>query len=467
VRSVSEQLAQVAVEFWDIELSKLPKEVVLEAKRCLLDSLGIAIGGYGAPACTIVSEWAKETGGKKEATLIGSGFMIPAPQAALVNGTMLRYLDYMDSYGGDGKGGWHGAETIPAVLAVGELVHATGEDILKAIVLAYELGARLLDVAGNTFQSSIGPRGLHHGTLGYITVPAIVGPLLEMRQDQIANAIGSSGSVVTLGILDAMPHEPNPMAKNVAFPLGCHAGIIQALWAKKGFTGPANLFEGHRGLVRAVLGEEYDLATLRKTLSLPWKRYAILENMRKMFPVETSALGSVEAVHRLVNEHEIKSVEIEQINIVASERCAFHNGDPHRFYSLNKETADHSLPYAVSMVVLEGDIGPDQYTAEKLKDPRIGGIVAKINLQGDPAKRDSSGMAEVEIKTKNRGSFSTSVEYRKGHSQNPMNDDELREKFLKMAAGPMGRSKASECVDLVYNFENQPNIGDFMKYLVF
>ena len=93
--------------------------------------------------------------------------------------------------------------------------------------------------------------------------------------------------------------------------------------------------------------------------------------------------------------------------------------------------------------------------------------MAKINLQGDPAKRDSSGMAEVEIKTKNRGSFSISIEYRKGHSQNPMNDDELREKFLKMAAGPMGRSKASECVDLVYNFENQPNIGDFMKYLVF
>ncbi len=467
MKSVSAQLARVAVGFWDIELSELPKEVVLEAKRCLLDSIGIAIGGYGAPACTVVSEWAKETGGKKEASLIGSGFMLPAPQAALVNGTLLRYLDYMDSYGGDGKGGWHGAEIIPAVLAVGELVHASGEDILKAIVLGYELGARLLDVAGNNIGSSIGSRGLHHATVGYIIVPAIIGPLLEMRQDQIANAIGSSGSMVTLGILDAMPHEPNPMAKNVAFPLGCHIGIIQALWAKNGFTGPANLFEGHRGLVQAVFGEEYDLVTLRKTLLLPWKRYAILENMRKIFPVETSALGSIEAVHRLVSEHEIKSIEIEQINIVASERCVFHNGDPHRFYSLNKETADHSLPYAVSMVVLEGDIGPDQFTAQKLKDPRVPEIVKKINLRGDPVKKDSLGMVEVEIKTKDRGSFSTNIKCRKGHSENPMSDDEVRGKFLKMARGHLGGSRARECIDRVYNFEDQTDIVDFMKSLVF
>jgi hypothetical protein len=71
--------------------------------------------------------------------------MVPASNASLVNGTMLRYLDYNDFYGGIGahvRAGWHPSETIPAVLAVGESVHATGREILKGIIMAYEIGNR-------------------------------------------------------------------------------------------------------------------------------------------------------------------------------------------------------------------------------------------------------------------------------------------------------------------------------------
>lgn len=466
MKSVSEQLAQTAIDFSATEFSKLPEDVVFQAKLCLLDTLAVTIGGFGAPVSNIICDWVREIGGKNEATVIGNGLMVPASHAALANGTMLRYLDYMDSYGGDSKGGWHGSETISALLAIGELVHATGQDILRGIVLGYELGARLCDVAGET-SSSIGPKGVHHGTLGYITTPAIVGPLLKMSPEQIANAIGSSGSLVTLGILDAMPAEPNTMAKNLAFPLGSYIGITATLWAKKGFTGPHRVFEGRKGLVSSVFGKEYDLDTLRKFLILPWKRYAILETLRKMFPVESSALGSVEAVHKLIIKHDIGWEEIQEINIQASERCAFHNGDPQGFYSINKESADHSLPFAVSMVALEREIGPDQYTIQKLKDPRISRIAKTINLVGKSTKSDKAGAAYVQIKTKNRGTFSTSVEYRKGHPLNPMGDDDIKEKFLKMAKRFISKAKANEAIDLVYDLEHQSDICDLMKHLVF
>jgi 2-methylcitrate dehydratase len=451
MKTISEQLAETAVEFFNMDLSRLPEDLTPLAKRCLLDALAVTIGGYESPVYSIVSQWARELGGKKESTVIGDGLMLPASNASLINGTMLRYLDYNDFYGGINayvRAGWHPSETIPAVLAVGESVHARGQDVLKGIIMAYEIGNRLLDVAGESTYS-IGPKGIH--SLGCVVMPAAVGPLLGMNAKQIANAIGTSGAMVTLGILDAMPAEPNAMAKNTVYPLACWIGITAALWAKNGFTGPSGVFEGPKGLVSSVLGDQYDLDALRNSLLLPWKRYSIRETTFKMFPVESSCLAPVEGVYRLVNEHDIDPDDIREINIRASERCMVHDGDPHNFYSINKESADHSLPFTVSTVVLEREIGPEQYTPRKLRNPRVPIIAQKIHLEVDPSIDNQVGGADVEIKTASKGTFSISIKTCKGHPLNPMSDQELKEKFLKMAERYMNTKRAYECIDLIYN----------------
>ena len=467
MKTISEQLAETAVEFFNRDLSDLPEDLIPAAKRCLLDSLGVTIGGYRSPVYSIVSQWAREFGGKKESTVIGDGLMVPASNASLVNGTMLRYLDYNDFYGGINahvRAGWHPSETIPAVLAVGEAVHATGREILKGVIMAYELGNRLLDVAGESTYS-IGPKGIH--SLGCVVMPAAVGPFLGMNAQQITNAIGTSGAMVTLGILDAMPAEPNAMAKNTVYPLACWIGITAALWAKEGFTGPSKVFEGPKGLVSSVLGEQYDLDALRNSLVLPWERYSIRDTTFKMFPVESSSLAPVEAVYRLVNEHDIDPDDIREINIRASERCVMHDGDPHDYYSINKESADHSLPFTVSTVVLEREIGPEQYTPQKLGNPRIPMIAKKINLEVDPSIDNKVGGADVEIKTASKGTFSVSIRNCKGHPLNPMSDEDIKEKFLRMANRYMSTKKAHECIHLTYNLENQGDICDFIKHFVF
>lgn len=467
MKTISGQLAETAVEFFEMNLSQLPEDLIPLAKRCLLDTLAVTIGGYASPVYNIIFDWAREIGGKQESTIIGDGLMVPAANASLVNGTMLRYLDYNDFYGGIGayvRAGWHPSETIPAVLAVGELVHASGQDILKGIIMAYELGNRLLDVAGESTYS-IGPKGIH--SLGCVIMPAAVGPLLKMNAKQIANAIGTSGAMVTLGILDAMPEEPNAMAKNTVYPLACWLGITAALWAKKGFTGPTRVFEGPKGLVSSVLGEQYDINALRKSLILPWDRYTIRDTTFKMFPVESSTLAPVEGVYRIVHEHDIDPDDIREINIRASERCVVHDGDQHQFYSVNKESADHSLPFTVSTVVLERQIGPDQYTPQKLRNPKIHMIAQKINLKADPTIDNKVGGAEVEIKTASKGTFSISIKNCKGHPLNPMSDEDIKEKFFRMAQRLMSKIKANECIDLIYHLENQSDICNFMKHFVF
>ena len=379
---------------------------------------------------------------------------------------MLRYLDYNDFYGGIGayvRAGWHPSETIPALLAVGESVHAGGQDILKGIIMAYELGNRLLDAAGESTYS-IGPKGIH--SLGCVIMPVAVGPLLKMSAQQIANAVGTSGGMVTLGIVDAMPEEPNAMAKNTVYPIASWIGINAALWAKNGFTGPARVFEGPKGLVSSVLGEQYDLNALQKSLILPWERYSIRETTFKMLPVESSSLAPVEGVYRLVNEHNIDPEDIQEIHILANERCVRHDSDPHQFYTINKESADHSLPFTISTVVLERQIGPDQYAPKKLRDPRISMIAKKINLEVDPTIDNKVGGADVEIKTVSKGTYSISIRNCKGHPLNPMSDDDLKSKFVRMAERLMRPKKVQECIDLVYDLENQSDICNFMKQFV-
>jgi 2-methylcitrate dehydratase len=467
MKTISEQFAETAVEFFNTKLSQLPEDIVPVAKRCLLDTLAVTLGGYGSPVHKVVVDWAREFGGKKESTIIGDGFMVPACNASLVNGTMMRYLDYNDFYGGIEayiRAGWHPSETIPALLAVGERVHASGAEILKGIIMAYELGNRLLDVAGESTYS-IGPKGIH--SLGCVVMPAAVGPFLEMNAKQIADAIGTSGGMVTLGIVDAMPEEPNAMAKNTVYPLAAWIGITAALWAKNGFTGPARVFEGPKGLVSSVLGDQYDLDALRRSLMLPWERYSIRETTFKMFPVESSSLAPVEGVSRLIEENNITPDEIEAIHILASERCVAHDGDPHHYYTINKESADHSLPFTVSTMILEREIGPDQYMPEKLSNPKVPVISKKINLRADPTIDNKVGGADVEIRTVSRGTFSISIKNCKGHPSNPLTDEELKEKFLKMASRVMTRQKAHKCIDLIHDLENQPDVHEFMKRFVF
>lgn len=133
--SIAHQFARYALAL-DYEL--LPKEVVHQAKRCLLDALGCAIGAYEAPGLPICEAVVEELGGVQEATVFGSGLRTSVLNATLVNSFLVRFLDY-NNLGGGG----HNSDAIPSILAVAEREKAKGQDFLTPLVISYELGARV------------------------------------------------------------------------------------------------------------------------------------------------------------------------------------------------------------------------------------------------------------------------------------------------------------------------------------
>src|SRR5512139_1778192 len=140
--SIAHQFARYAL---GLAYERFPVDVVHQAKRCLLDALGCAIGAYEAPGRPICEATVKELGGVEEATVFGSGLRTSAPNATLVNSFMVRFLDYNDS-----GGGGHNSDSISGILAVAEREKASTRDFLTSVVVSYELGARVKEAVPNS-----------------------------------------------------------------------------------------------------------------------------------------------------------------------------------------------------------------------------------------------------------------------------------------------------------------------------
>src|SRR4030042_136665 len=174
--SVSYQFARYALA---LKYDLLPPEVIQQAKRCVLDGLGCAIGGYIAPGRPICESVVEELGGLAEATIFCSGFRTSAINATLVNAFLLRFLDYNDCGGGN-----HNSEALPALLAVSEREKRCGQDFLTALVVSYEIGSRVIDsVPGG--PTGWGEKGWTADRRGGLNMPPAIGLLMRSEERRV------------------------------------------------------------------------------------------------------------------------------------------------------------------------------------------------------------------------------------------------------------------------------------------
>jgi 2-methylcitrate dehydratase len=451
-----------------VRFEELPKEVVHEAKRAVLDALGCAIGAYSGDASTIIQRLVKELGGPKEATVIGSGLRTSCLNAILANGVMVRYLDFNDTYlmtVGPLTTGCHPSEIIPAALALGEREHSKGRDVITAIVIGYEISARFMQamVAPASATPTIGGKGWNEDTRGIFVMPIVAGKLLKLSEEKMEQAIGISGSHnMVLGILDATGEEYS-MTKNVRFPRTACGGVMSALMAQKGFTGPTRVIEGNKGFIEAVMRGDFNVEKLREA----GERFGILDTMYKSVASDATTQGHLTATLELVKEHDIKAEDVAEVKILAPSRCTEHTGDPVKRYPTTKESADHSSYYITAVAIMDRGLGPDQFTPRKMKDPKVRELIGKVSLEADPSL-DRFGRAGIsEIRLKSGVSYKKRVEYPKGDPLNPMTDEELEDKFRNMAEKFMTEGQIKKVIATIYEMDKLDDINKLMKTLVF
>jgi 2-methylcitrate dehydratase len=457
--SVSRQLARWAL---GLRFQDLPAEVRHEAKRALVDTVGCALGGFGCDAHRIAERTLRELGGHAEATVIGTGERTSLLNAAVLNGIMVRYLDYNDVYVvpvGRMVAGGHLSEVIPGALAVAERTHASGAELLASIVAGYELSARMLHACRDIPFAN---RGWNTDSRGAVVMPIIAGRLLGLTEEQITHAVGISTSTgMILGILDT-DDEPNTLAKNFRFPSATHRALMSVFLAKNGFTGPERVLEGQRGFVEAVFQGDYrlDVLTADQEFHMPANRY-------KPFAAESTAHGHLSSTLHLVKEHDLKPRDIESVVVRAGTRGIAHTGDAAKRHPRDKETADHSSWYLTAVAIMDREVSPRQYSPGRYADPQVEALMQRVSLEA-LEEFDRTPMAgETEIRTRDGRTLKHRVLHPKGTAQNAMTDEELSAKFVDMAQVHFSAAHIQRLLEMLWSFDGEKDAAALLPLLAF
>ena len=177
--------------------------------------------------------------------------------------------------------------------------------------------------------------------------------------------------------------------------------------------------------------------------------------------------GHIEATLSLVNEHDINAEDVAKVRIRTTAHCYRRMGNPAtRRYPKTKYTADHSSYYTTAVAIVDRAVGPDQFSEEKLHDPRVRQLLDKVFIEADPALEEFISPGIVDITTKKGETYHCEVLRPKGHPMNPMTNTDVERKFRSLAGRFMGEEQMREIVATVWNLEQVDDVGKLMAKLV-
>jgi 2-methylcitrate dehydratase len=444
---MADALAQYAT---DLRYEDLPEDIVRTAKRTILDTLGCAFGGYTAGPSQIAIKLASDVNAKRGATVLCNGIKTSPDLAAFANGVMIRYLDFNDAFVSLTHGAGHPSDTIAALLAAAELRERSGRDLITATVLSYEVFCKIAD----TFDY-LGS-GVDHSTItGFATVVG-ASRLMGLSLEQMVHAIGitvGGNTAIRQGRADTLSNW-----KAFAAADASRKAIFSAQLAQSGMTGPSNVFEGRLGF--------FNLISYKPTAPLQLgEPYGIRRAFTKRFPLgqfsQTAAQAAVEARQFIRNPDEIQEINIQ----VSRSAIKIMADSPDKWRPQTHETADHSIPYAVSLVLMYGRIEPEYYEDPYLHDQRLLDLVNRVKcMPSDEADRSEHefNLCELEIVLKPGERKTVRVEYHRGHFKNPMTDGEMEEKFRSMAHKHLSADRVDSLLRQLWALESVPKVGELI-----
>jgi 2-methylcitrate dehydratase PrpD len=441
---------QIIAEYCvDLDFDELPEEVIKKAKTNILDSVGCTIGGYKTDIGRIITKVIKRLGGKPESTLMGSGVRV-----AFVNSLLNNALDYDDCFKGHA-----GSTIVPPSIAVGEPIGASGRDLITAVVVAYEIIGRIATAMEPSKEHTSKVLGL--GT--YQTFGSVIAAskLLSLTKDQVISALGIAGAnapvpsvrKTSLNLLGA------GMVKN-NYGTASEVGVMAALMAKEGFSGPRDILDGDTGFWRWY-SDRCDFKKMTKGLG---KEYQILETRYKAYSTCWFHHPPIDAALHILRENKIDLDKIEKIKIGTFSQAL---EPPHDVIEVKSMVdVQQSLKCSLALALSGLKPGLDWFADDAFKNPKITEIAKKIEFVVDTEAEESyppNMMAYVEMSVEGE-TYYTRVNYLKGEPTTPMIRDELREKFMRLTSY-LETSKVKRIMNMINNFEKIKDIRDLTPLL--
>jgi len=445
----------------DTDFSDFPTTIVSKAKRCILDSVGCTLGGYVSDPGRKVADLICSLGGS-DATIIGSRRKASLPNAALANTYLANVLDYDDSYRGH-----PGCTIVPPALAGAEMTHASGRELLTAVIVGYEVHSRVARAMYTSPETVDKIDGVAYQTFGSVASSSSV---LSLSLDATLDAFGIAGATapVQSNLKTGGSSDSPPSTMKVGFYQCSSVGTMSALMAKKGIGGPHDIFEGETGFWRMTGADKCDFEELTYNLG---KEYEITNVAFKPYSCCRWFHSSLDAVLFIIQEHGVKIEKVKEIRAetMGGKRNLEYMKNPR---PTNFVAAEFSLPYSIAVALAGLKPGPDWISTETMNNRVILDTAAKAvcsfqqksSMSGSP-NEIHRWPANVEISVKDGSHLSKRIEHPKGSPQNPLSEEELKMKFLRLASHIMSQEDANGLLEMVNRLEQVDDVGELTNLI--
>jgi len=453
----------------------LPADVLEHARRSITDWLGSALGGAIEKPARLAQQVAAGLGASNESTMFGAG-RASAAAAAFANGVASHILELDDIHNGSTVHA--AAPIIPAALAVAEREHADGRAFVAAVTIGYEAAFRIGEAVNPSHYFFFHPTG----TVATFGAAAAAGSLLKLGADQMLDALGSAGTqAAALWEFNA----DGAMSKHLHPGKAAMNGILAADLARAGFTGATRILEGERGFFRAMTGggprgpscraeaatprrrarSAYDETRITDGLGLRWK---MGENGYKLYSCCRHTHTAVDVALDIRSRRQWSRDDV--LDAVSGVDIETYGPGYEIVKEMNPRTpyqGKFSLAYCVAAALLEGELGLEQFAAERfgpegVRDRAIAELLqrTRVVVAGDLTGRyPSAWSARLVLTLKDGASERGAGDYPRGDSENPVSTEELEKKFSALVGSRFGNDTARSALAALHSMERCPDMA--------
>jgi 2-methylcitrate dehydratase PrpD len=446
----AERLAEFATT---LTLDDVPEDVAHHAKLHLLDTLGCGLAAHATGVATEGRQAMAELGGEQQATVIGLDARLPGPNAAFANAMLCHGLDFDDTHSDSVS---HISTVVcPASLAVGQAQELAGAEVLAAIVAANEVITRIGTAATGKFHA----RGFHPTAIcGIFGATCAAARLTGLDTATTASALGIAGSMAA-GLFAYL--EDGTATKPIHPAWAAHGGILAARLASLGAEGPASVIEGKFGLYHAFLGAERGEIDVESQLADLGSRWETPRIAYKPFPVCHFMHGSLGAAAEALDGRLLSPDEIADVLVTVPAAGVSLVLEPVEAKKAPRSDYEgkFSLQYSVASMLVRGHVSVSDFSDEAIADPAVLAVAGKVRYETPEYPTYPQAFpGGVHVTLADGTTLERDFPHQKGGPENPMSDDEVREKFRLNAELALPPHAVDALETAILAFEQQDDL---------
>lgn len=443
----------------NLRYEDIPESTIDYTKLLLIDYFAASLGGcrINKTFNSALEKVIFPMGGNPESRVMFHDIKLPAPLAALINGVYCHGADMDDGH----KASWgHPAcATIPAVLSLAETLPVTGKDVLKAIVIGYEIMVRL---SAAVMPDHLKKRGFHSSaTAGTVGATMACVSLMGLDAQKAYYALGLGATQASgLMLLSESGQSMKPLNPGKA----AFSGILAARILSSGpVAGAMHPLESEKGFFKAF-GEEIHYDAITDGLG---KKFMIAGSYIKPYPSCRHTHVGAEAMSVL--RKQISNLDdIEVIHEYIYPLAISVAGRPENHFPKSADNAKFSNAYAAACMLVNGSFGLDDLERAAVCDSKITEVMKKFKMIADESKEDIAkgirgGTVEIIMKDKTR--YVHDVQVPKGDPEKPMELEDMRAKLSACAGDTMSRERQDKLIDAILHLDHRESFAGFMDSL--